>query len=239
MPYSHSKFNQAIAKLTEPSHGTVSPTQYSNIFSVQANSHIKAADSKKRALVVLTGPSRAGKDTIMANLLGRYNKFTRVPTATSRTRREDEPEGAKVWMPPPSRMESHEEYTARMIVEYDLIEHEEHNSALYGLPRRSLTSVPHEQVPVIDTNPSGIRTLTRALDSDFVLVSFLVCPESGEQIQARMDKLGTNVDERMEEGLRYLQEGISVANYTIFNCSVPNFSRHLDNIADGINGLVD
>ena len=67
-------------------------------------------------LIVISGPSAAGKDTVVRRMQERGLKFHFVVTATTRPRRPDEVHGRDYWFV------THEEF-ARMIEHNELIEY--------------------------------------------------------------------------------------------------------------------
>src|SRR5574342_480011 len=79
-------------------------------------------------LIVISGPSGAGKDTVMQRMQERGLPFHFVVTATTRPRRENEIEGKDYWFV------SKEEF-ARMIETSELIEYAMVYGDYKGIPR--------------------------------------------------------------------------------------------------------
>ena len=153
----------------------------------------------------------------MGKLLDNCPQLQGVKTATSRPRRADETLDAKTWMRQRPPEESYSDYVTALQDEYDLVECTPHNNHVYGLPRQSLTGVPEGSIPLIDTDVSGIRKLQLALRQEFSLISFLVCPESAEQLETRMRSLGTDVNERLDAAQWYLEEAPNTVNFVLRN----------------------
>ena len=82
-------------------------------------------------VLVISGPSGVGKDTVWQTAQPCLPSFSRAVTCTTRTRREGETEGVDYYFLSP------EEF-ARMIAEDELIEHAEVHDNFYGVPERSI-----------------------------------------------------------------------------------------------------
>ena len=86
---------------------------------------------KLGVVLVISGPSGVGKDTVWKCAAPCLKTFARAITCTTRTRREHEVEGRDYYFV------SHEEF-ARMIADDELIEHAEVHGNFYGVPYRSI-----------------------------------------------------------------------------------------------------
>lgn len=82
-------------------------------------------------VLVISGPSGVGKDTVWKHAQSCLSTFSRAITCTTRTRREGEAEGVNYYF------RSHDEFT-RMIEEDELIEHAQVHGNFYGVPQSSI-----------------------------------------------------------------------------------------------------
>ena len=82
-------------------------------------------------LIVISGPSGAGKDSVLNRMKERDLPFHFVVTATTRGRRESETDGKDYWFV------SKDEF-ARMIVENELIEYAIVYDDYKGIPKREV-----------------------------------------------------------------------------------------------------
>ena len=215
MAFSPEAFDQQLAVLTDPSHGVVEPTTAPHMFAVTRNQPQLVA----RPLLVITGPSRAGKDSIKEVLLADNPLLASIRTATTRDRRSTEAEDAMTWLRKRREDELPDDYYQALIAEYDLVEHSPHNGEVYGLPRGNLDAVPDTHVPVINTDTAGIRTLSSALAGRYSLVSVMICPESAAQLQVRMGALDHQGALRLDAAQRYIDEAPSTVNFVLRNCA--------------------
>ena len=216
MAFSAEAFDQHLAVLTDPSLGVVEPTTAPHMFAVTRN---QPDVGNARPLVVLTGPSRAGKDTIKAALLASNPHLADVRTATTRGRRPTETHDAMTWMRQRAEGESPDDYYEALVAEYDLVEHAPHNNEIYGLPRRNLTAVPETHVPLLNTDTAGIRSLAQTLAGEFALISVMICPESAAQIQERMGAIDNHSAARLDAAQGYLAEAPHTVNFAFRNCA--------------------
>src|SRR3989338_3018471 len=83
-------------------------------------------------LMVLTGPTASGKDTVFARLQEENPQFVRLITTTSRTPREDESEGN------PYHFISRDEFEDK-ISKHDFFEWVEFREHLYGTEKKTLS----------------------------------------------------------------------------------------------------
>jgi len=217
MAFSPEGFDRQLAALTDPSQGIVERTSVPHMFAVTHNQPQPLGQT--RPLLVITGPSRAGKDSIKAALLSSSRRLADVRTATTRNRRSTESHNAMTWLRKPQGGESPEEYYNALIAEYDLVEHSPHNGEIYGLPRRNLTAVPDTHVPILNTDTAGIRSLSRTLVGKYSLVSVMVCPESAAQLQERMKTIDNHGALRLDAAQRYLEEAPDTVNFVLRNCA--------------------
>ncbi len=100
-------------------------------------------DQKKRGvLLVLTGPSGAGKDTVIAAFLKKYPTALKIVTTTSRKPRDGEEEGKAY------HFLSREEFE-RLIAEEAFFEWVEFRGELYGTQKKTLTDALAQGVDVV------------------------------------------------------------------------------------------
>lgn len=221
--------DEHIARLTDPSIGIVHRTEVEDLFSLrQPDAKFVSPDSNN--LLIVTGPSGAGKDTYVGEIKAAYPAFTHVRTATSRARRESEPEDSYTWMRPRGEDEDIDDYAQELIGAYDLIEHDFHHGHLYGLPRNNLAEAAESGIPIINTDTRGIRTLNSHLACTNV-VSVLVCPENTSALVNNMGDSRDNIIGRLTTAQAYLTEAVDVVDYVALNRSSDDFRQQIRKMA--------
>ena len=139
--------------------------------------------SSSPLLVVISGPSGVGKDTVLALMREEMPECWFAVTATTRDRRNDEVDGEHYFF-------YSEETFRRMIADGELLEWAEVYGNLYGVPRRQIDEAMESGGDVIvKTDVQGAATIKRI--EPRALLIFLAPPE--------MDALTARLSSRMTE----------------------------------------
>lgn len=189
-------------------------------------------ESNKKVAIILTGFTCAGKDTVLDGIESTGLVY-HVVTATSRARRESEPEDKYHWLKVRDRKEGEtdDEYKESIKKEHDLVECDIHYGKVYGLPRKSLL-VEGKGIPVIRPDINGTLTLHEELPKHgFLPISIAILPDSWEQIYKILleEREGT----LEEKNIRIMEDIMSMPNYFAVNYFLHN-SRFKQ---DGMEGL--
>ncbi len=123
-------------------------------------------------VLVISGPSGVGKDTVWKAAQPCLTTFSRAITCTTRERREHEVEGRDYYFV------SHEEF-GRMIKTDELVEHAEVHGNFYGVPQRSIFERITNGLDVVCVIDVQGAMRIRNLLSSAVLV-FIMPPEGHE-----------------------------------------------------------
>lgn len=171
-------------------------------------------------LIVLTGKTASGKDTIMAKLLSRFPDLKRVITTTSRSPRQGERNGVDY------NFVSGEEFRKK-IKAGDFIEHVEYAGNLYGTEKSQLEDTSHDLIWRIDPSMAGqVKSLFKN-----PLVIYLMVDD--EVVLERLKERGLNQEEiskRMQEDKRFWGEFKDCYDFVVEN--VPGkLDETLDKIA--------
>jgi guanylate kinase len=189
-------------------------------------------DPNKKVAIILTGFTCAGKDTVLDGIESTGLVY-HVVTATSRVRRESEPEDKYHWLKVRDRQEgeTEDEYKESIKKEHDLVECDIHYGKVYGLPRKSLL-VEGKGIPVIRPDINGALTLHEELPKyGFLPISIAILPDSWEQIYKVLleEREGT----LEEKNIRIMEDIMSMPDYFAVNYLLHN-SRFKH---DGMEGL--
>lgn len=220
--FDEASFDKAIETLTDPSHGQVYPTGYENLFTLS-----QEPPEQADGILAVTGPSGAGKDSLIGKLLDHDERLVQVKTATTRQQRPGEADDAYTWMHQNVDGLPTEEYHAWLIEKYGLLESDFHHGNLYGLPRANVEALAdEEQIGVLNTDVSGIATIKRLLPSTR-LVSVLICPESTDSLVRNMGDSRDNISDRLAVAHAYLERAPETVDYVFHN-------RHTEDVAGNL-----
>lgn len=198
----------------------------------------------RNPILLLTGFSGSGKDTVLKSFLG-DGSLRHIVTAVNRERAEGEPENAYVWMRKQEEGEDFGEYYDSLVEEYGLIEHDAHYGNVYGLPKSSLSVDLGGSVPVVRTDIKGVITLRGILPSmGYSPVSLAIMPESWLQVFNSLLARGrddfASVQKRFEEDWEKKSLYLKYIDVFLLNSrSVVNGKSGLDVSVDGLRYLVN
>lgn len=179
-----------------------------------ANSDEVCRHENPGSLFIVSGPSGAGKGTLVRALLGRVPGIWLSVSATTRAPRPGEVEGVHyVFL-------SAEEFDRR-IAENGLLEWAEVHGNRYG----TLKAVVQEhidagEIVVLEIDPQGAAQVKQAMPES-VLV--FIEPPSFAELRKRLEKRGSETPEQIERRLRTAQEELAIAgtyDYVIINDDV-------------------
>ncbi len=131
-------------------------------------------------LVLLSGVSGAGKDTIKKQLIARMNNVESLPSYTDRAPRANDVAGVTY------NFVSTEEFE-RMIADNELYEYSVHHEHYYGTSKRLLNEkINNGKIIVKDIEVNGVENLLKLLKDEVKIVTiFLRVPK--EQLQKRLE----------------------------------------------------
>ena len=132
-------------------------------------------------LVLLSGVSGAGKDTIKKQLIARMDNVESLPSYTDRAPRANDVAGVTY------NFVSTEEFE-RMIKDGELYEYSVHHEHYYGTSKKLLNEkINNGKIIVKDIEVNGVENLLKLLKNDVKIVTiFLRVPK--EQLQKRLEK---------------------------------------------------
>jgi len=153
--------------------------------------------NKKRP-VVLIGPPNIGRHELRQRLMADSARFSAAIPHTSRTRREEEQDGADYHFI--SRLQFEQDILARKFVE-----HGEYEKAYYGTSLGAIRSVVNsEKICVLNLHPQSLKILK---SSDLMPYVVFVAPPSLQQLKRwKMDNLEQVDDDELEEIIERARE---------------------------------
>lgn len=165
-------------------------------------------------LVLLSGVSGAGKDTIKKELIARMDNVESLPSFTDRAPRENDIPGKTY------NFVSTEEFEA-MIARGELYEYSAHHDHYYGTSRKLLNEkLQNGKIIVKDIEVNGVENLLKLLGNDTKIVTiFLKVPkeELRRRLESRIDKPSPKDIELRLNRLQYEESKIGIYDYVIKN----------------------
>lgn len=231
--FEHAKaFDERIEFLTNPLNLHISPTSFEDLYLVP--DHTPPVEDNRDQIMVITGPSGSGKDSVKQALIKCDDQYVEITTATTRQRRTEsgEPIEAYVWMTgwKPEYAED-KGAVAGYVEEYSLIEHDVHHGNLYGIPRTNIEEA--NGVPIVDLDVHGVINIFRTLGGLYLINSVLVIPPDFETLMSRFNERD-NADARIDAAVECIEKAPSLVDMIFLNRTVPNFEDHLARTAQGI-----
>ena len=165
-------------------------------------------------LVLLSGVSGAGKDTIKKELIARMDNVESLPSFTDRAPRENDIPGKTY------NFVSTEDFEA-MIARGELYEYSAHHNHYYGTSRKLLNEkMQNGKIIVKDIEVNGVENLVKLLGNDTKIVTiFLKVPkeELRRRLESRIDKPSPKDIELRLNRLQYEESKIGIYDYVIKN----------------------
>ena len=165
-------------------------------------------------LVILSGVSGAGKDTIKKELIKRMENVISLPSFTSRDPRPGEEEGVQYHFI--TKEEFKEKIKNKEFYEYDI-----HHENYYGTSRKLMNEkIQSGKIIVKDIEVNGTENLLRTLKNETRLVTIFLKVDK-EELKHRLINRGDNLSEAEMElrlgRLEYEESKINLYDYVIKN----------------------
>lgn len=180
--------------------------------------------NKQGTLLVISGPSGAGKGTLIQTLLHHPDVMLSV-SATTRAPRPGESEGVHYFYVSPKKFE-------QMIAENAFLEYAHvFGTTYYGTPRAFVEKKLLEGIDVIlDIDVQGAMNIKKAMPS---AVLVFILPPSYQVLRQRLTDRGTETQEQIERRLQTAQNEIQYIDqydYCILNDTVQTAAQQLENV---------
>jgi guanylate kinase len=177
-------------------------------------------------LVILSGPSGVGKDTLIQAWSKVNPRVQRVITCTTRAPREGEVNGVHY------HFLSKEEFEQRM-KRGELLEQEPvYTETMYGTPRDGVESLLAEgRIAVLNVDVNGAKAIKKLFPS---AITVFILPPSMDELRQRLTKRNPNANpKRVEERLKRAEMEIAQADWyehRIVNDDIETAVRKLQEI---------
>ena len=182
----------------------------------------------KPLLIVISGPSGAGKDTVVQRMKERGLPFHFVVTATTRAQRANEVHGQDYWFV------SKEEF-ARMIEQNELIEYAVVYGDYKGIPKAQVRqALDTGKDVVMRTDVQGAETV-RKLAPDALLI--FITTESEDELVRRLQERKTETSDSL--AIRIATARKELQRVEAFDYVIVNHDFLLDETVDVIRGVIE
>lgn len=165
-------------------------------------------------LVILSGVSGAGKDTIKKELIKRKSNVVTLPSFTDRPKRDGDIEGQTYNFVTTEEFES-------MIANNELYEYNVHHNHFYGTSKKALNDkIKEGNIIVKDIDVNGTENLVKILEKDMKVVTiFLRVPkeELRRRLENRIDKPSEKEITLRLNRFDYEESRINLYDYVIKN----------------------
>ena len=177
-------------------------------------------------LFVVTGPSGAGKGTLIQRLLERRSDLELAVSATTRARRAGEVDGREYYFL------SEEEFLERAERD-EFLEHVIYVSGRYGTLRSEVERIfAAGKSCVLELETKGARTVRDAVPG---AVTIFIAPPSFAELERRLRERATEtsgvIEERLEVARRQMEEA-GEFDYTIVNDELDRAVHELERVVD-------
>lgn len=178
-------------------------------------------------LIVISGPSGVGKDSIVQRMIERGFPFHFVVTATTREKRENEIHGSDYWF-------VSKDGFARMIEENELIEYAIVYGDYKGIPKAQVREALASGKDVImRLDVQGAETV-RKLAPEALLI-FITCESEGE-LERRLRERKTETADSLS--LRIATARKEFQRLDAFDYVIVNQDFHLDDTVDKVRAII-
>jgi guanylate kinase len=176
-------------------------------------------------VIVVTGPSGAGKGTLLSELLRRLPQLEHAISATTRERRPGEKDGREYWFLGPEEFE-------RRVQAGEFLEHVPYISGKrYGTLRSELERIRSSgRVCVLELETEGALNVKRDLPGAYTIFIRAPVAELDRRLTERATETSTEIGDRLELAHRQLEQAGA------FDCVIEN--DDLDHATDELERVV-
>ncbi|NOT05551.1 MAG: guanylate kinase [Anaerolineales bacterium] len=179
-------------------------------------------------LIVISGPSGVGKDSVVQRMMERGMPFHFVVTATTREKRETEEHGKDYWFL------SKDEF-ARMIEHNELIEYAIVYGDYKGIPKAQVREALESGKDVVmRLDVQGAETVRKLAPG--ALLIFITC-ESEDELERRLRERKTETADSLS--LRIATARKELKRIEAFDYVIVNHDFHLDDTVNKVRAIID
>ena len=178
-------------------------------------------------IVILSGPSGVGKDTLIEAWKAKNANVERVVTYTTRPKREGEVDGIDY------HFVSTRDFL-EMALAGEFLEHKEVHGNHYGTPVRSLADiVSRDKTAILKIDVQGALVAMQKLTGE---MSIFVAPPSMEELENRLSRRGTESKSQIRLRIKNAKREMAAAihySHTVTNDSVERAVAEIEALVNG------
>ncbi len=153
--------------------------------------------NKQRNLLVVSGPSGAGKDTVVSRMRERHPEIEISVSATTRAPRPGEQDGVNYYYMTKEQFES-------KIEQCEMLEHVQYCDKYYGTPKSEVDKRLDAGIPVVLVIEVIGAANIKKMYPESTLV--FIAPPSMQELRSRLCQRGTETAEKIECRMKCAQE---------------------------------
>ena len=180
----------------------------------------------KGMLVVLSGPSGSGKDTVLEKLKESDFSFDKTISATTRAMRDGEKDGVDYYFIDKNTFEE-------KIKNQEFLEYTVYNDNYYGTPRSEVERhIDKGGCILLKIEVEGAGNIRKAMPES---LSIFIIPPSMEELERRLRGRGTETEESFKKRFEAAKDELSRANeydYVVINDDVDLCAKQISQILD-------
>ncbi len=184
--------------------------------------------AREPLLIVISGPSGSGKDTVVQRMKDRGLKFHFVVTATTRPRRPGEVHGQDYWFVSKAEFD-------RMIAHGELIEHAVVYGDFKGVPKAQVQhALASGQDVVLRLDVQGAETVRRLVPEALLI---FILTDSPEELIHRLEQRSTETAAELQLRIQTAREELKKVG--IFDYLIVNHEDQLDHTVDVVMAIIE
>ncbi len=180
--------------------------------------------NKNGVLVLFSGPSGVGKDTVLEVVLNKDNSIQRSISLTTREIRENEIDGKDYYFVTKDRFNN-------MIENGEVLEFAQYGKNLYGTPKAPVDKWLSEgKIVILKIEVQGAQQIKKLYPD---AVGIFVLPPSMDELEKRLRSRGTEKEEDIQKRLEIARNEVKKSvdyDYTVINDDLDSASNDVLNI---------
>lgn len=189
--------------------------------------------NNKGSLIVLSGPSGSGKDSICERLKEYNDSFWVSISCTTRKPRTGEEEGIDYFF------KTKEEFE-KLIKENKLLEYAEYNGEYYGTPKEKINEYLNKGIDVILVIEVQGALKIKKLINEAIFI--FIMPPTMKDLVLRLKKRGTESDEKILKRFKKAYQEVNMItkyNYVVVNDELDKATKKVNSIIEAQKCMVD